>query len=243
MNKKLISACILLFFLIISVGIVSAESGDVKSIHVSATGDMPEAITVSLLCNGKIVDSATLSNGNSWSTTFKVNDDGDYSIVAKDNPNYSMSVSGSEDNGFVVHSKHIGEKLAAGNDDPVKENDSSDDTVAANNVSDVNVTDDNATEDNGTDDDNAADDNGTVPGDVIDNSTDKNINKSDKDTNKSNINKTVIKNKIVKKETKKPVEKKENKTNKVKLRNTGLPLVVLVIAAFVAIFVPISRKK
>lgn len=238
MNKKLISACILLFFLIISVGIVSAESGDVKSIHVSATGDMPEAITVSLLCNGKIVDSATLSNGNSWSTTFKVNDDGDYSIVAKDNPNYSMSVSGSEDNGFVVHSKHIGEKLAAGNDDPVKENDSSDDTVAANNVSDVNVTDDNATEDNGTDDDN-----GTVPGDVIDNSTDKNINKSDKDTNKSNINKTVIKNKIVKKETKKPVEKKENKTNKVKLRNTGLPLVVLVIAAFVAIFVPISRKK
>ena len=243
MNKKLISACILLFFLIISVGIVSAESGDVKSIHVSATGDMPEAITVSLLCNGKIVDSATLSNGNSWSTTFKVNDDGDYSIVAKDNPNYSMSVSGSEDNGFVVHSKHVGEKLAAGNDDPVKENDSSDDTLAVNNVSDVNVTDDNATEDNGTDDDNADDDNGAVPGDVIDNSTDKNINKSDKDTNKSNINKTVIKNKIVKKETKKPVEKKENKTNKVKLRNTGLPLVVLVIAAFVAIFVPISRKK
>lgn len=243
MNKKLISAGILLFILIISVGIVSAQGGDAKSIHVSATGDMPGSITVSLLCDGKVVDSATLSNGNSWSKTFKVNDDGHYTIVANDNPDYSMSVSGNEDNGFVVYSKHVGEKLAASNDDPVRENDSSNDDVpAANNISDVNVTDDNATDDDVADD-NGTDDNATVPGDVIDNSSDKNTNKTDKIKNNSNVNKTVYKNKIVKKETKKPAEKKENKTNKVKLRNTGLPLVVLVIAAFVAIFIPLSRKK
>lgn len=238
MNKKLISACIVLFFLIISVGIVSAEDGDVKSIQVNATGDMPDAITVSLLCDGKVVDSATLSSGNSWSTTFNVNDDGDYSVVVKDNPDYSMSVSGDRENGFVVISKHLGEKLSAGNDTPVKENDSLDNTSVVNNISDVNVTDDNATEDNGTDDSNS-----TAPNNVIGNSTDKNINKTDKDINKSIVNKNVIKNKTVKQETKKPVEKKDNKTNKVKLRNTGLPLVVLVIAAFVVIFIPISRKK
>ena len=46
---------------------------------------------------------------------------------------------------------------------------------------------------------------------------------------------------VVKKE-KKPVEK-QKKHDKAKLKHTGLPLVVLVIAAFAAIFVPITRKK
>lgn len=243
MNRKFLALCIFLLFLIISVGIVSAEDGDVKQIKVRATGDMPSTITVSLLGDGKVVDTATLSQGNSWSTTFKVNADGDYHVVANENPDYSMSVSGSADSGFVVNSKQIGEKLSENADDLIKENNSTEITPDVNTTEGTRA-DDNITEtspDVNTTEEALIDYNITV-NNLTENRT-KEINITVENKNTSDSNNINNQNKIVKKEDKKPVEKKENKTNKVKLRNTGLPLTVLVIAAFAAIFIPITRRK
>lgn len=244
MNRKFLALCIFLLFLIISVGIVSAENEDVKQIKVRATGDMPSTITVSLLCDGKVVDTATLSQGNSWSTTFKVNADGDYRVVANENPDYSMSVSGSADSGFVVNSKQISaEKLSENADDLIKENNSTEITPDVN-TTEATQADDNITEtspDVNTAEETPIDLNITV-NNLTENRTNE-INITVENKNTSDSNNINVQNKIVKKEDKKPVEKKENKTNKVKLRNTGLPLTVLVIAAFAAIFIPITRRK
>ena len=231
MNRKIFIIGILAFFLVMCAGAVSAQS-----INVQVAGDMPDQVKVSLLCDGKVVDTATLSSANSWSAKFNVDDDGSYSLTAKDTQDYSFSVSGSAESGFVVNSKSIADdSLKASDDSPVEESDLTDETQAAEdndeyveavevndtdvdkNITDENSTDDNSTDDNSTDD-NSTDDNSTGDN-ATDNSTD---NSTSGGSGKGNgtvaqINGTP---KVVKEEIKKPV--KENpvkKNNTVKKQN------------------------
>lgn len=238
MNKKLFAIGIFALFLVVSIGVVSAQT-----INVQLSGDVPDQVSVSLLCDGNVVETVKLGSANP-ATTFDVDGNGSYSVVAKGSSDYSFSVSGSADNGFIINSKHVGgEKLPATDDNQQKENKSVDDTQLVENstidkvAADVNDTVvGNASDDNSTD---VVD--GTVAGNASGDNTTGEVEVNT--TSTSDANKIVTQNKVVKKENQKPVEKKENKTTKVRLLNTGLPLMVLVIALFAVIFIPINRRK
>lgn len=236
MNKKTIAIGILAFFLIMSVGAVSAQSIDVK-----VTGDMPDAVKVSLIRDGNVVDTATLSQANSWKTTFTV-DDGNYQLKVSDDSDYSLSVSGNDENGFVVNSKLIsGDVLGANEDTQLEEDATGQDNGNAEPTGEVNANDPSSNENDPSEinepneDDNATEDD--------DNATEEDVNEtSDEGVVVTDGNNVDTPDKVVKKE-KKPVVKKQDKAHKAKLKHTGLPLVVLVIAAFAAIFIPLTRRK
>lgn len=240
LNKKIFAVSVVALFLIVSIGAVSAE----KSIDVKATGDLPGKVTVSLMCDGKVVETASLNSGNSWKTTFTIDDDGNYSVVVSGDSDYSFSLSGNAEKGFVVNSKQL-EVLGAA-DSQLEEDDSADGQLevlgAAEDVQlgiEGNDTDNNDTNDTDTNDTDDIDDtnvtediNETVPDGVYDDPILDGVDA---------LGDSEAPDKDVKKD--KPVVKKENKTHQAKLRHTGFPLVVLVVAVFAAIFIPINRKK
>lgn len=245
--KKIFAILIIAIFLITSLGIISATE-DSNLISVNAVGDdLPNQIKVSLLCDDKVVDTATLSSANSWNATFKVDGDGDYKIKTEEISDYSLSVKGDASKGFVITSKLLNQDvLGAAEDD-----DSNDDLSMANNASgeDDSSSDDlmaatNNTSSNGTvaATGNSSSNNGT---NSSGNSTDDNSTDDDSTDDNATSKKTVTKKKVTKKTVtkkvkQKPVKKPKKETKKYK---TGLPFVVLVVAAMVAIFVPFARKK
>ena len=231
MNKKFLMLCIAAIFLIMSVSAIPAQNDDLQSIQVKATGDLPDQITVSLVCNGDVVDTASLNSDNSWKTTFKISGDENYQIVAKDNGDYSFSVNGNVYDGFVVNSKLVNSEVLGVSDDTLLGEDD-DDINITNSTNGVN---NNETINNETDDDSdddSIDDMGDeIADDVSDGDAVGSTNQQKTDTPKKDV-----------KDDKQPV-KKENKTHQAKLKNTGLPIVVLVIVSIIVAFIPFNRKK
>ena len=188
---------------------------------------------------------------NSWKTTFKVDDDGDYQVKEVISDDYSTKITGNPKDGFVITNTLVKEDvLGAGGDNPA--DDVSDDKLAdgeGSNPSDGGsnpITSDQPADqqsngtgnstNNETSDDNSTDET-TGDESTDDDSTDDDSGDDDATTTKTTTTKTTT-TKVVKKDDKKP----EN-TTKTKKNNTGFPIIVLVIAVFVAAFIPFSRKK
>lgn len=237
MNKRIFAIFSIAIFLIVSIGIISAAdtqddlSADADTVSNSKvipvkivwddaakTGARPASVTVNLIKDGAVVDTVTLSESNSWSATFKAQSaDGSFKVTQSGSlVDYSVSISGSVDNGFVIVNQIKADALGASeNEVPIAENASGD-----SNATDDQVSNDTA-ETNATDSDsNATDGNSTVD------------NKTDNTPAKKPVSKEQIKQVV------KPIN-----VTKTQLRNTGIPLLVLVVVAFAAVFVPFSRNK
>ncbi|WP_406534839.1 Cna B-type domain-containing protein [Methanobrevibacter sp.] len=252
MNKKLFTVLFIAVFLMASISFVSAADNiPVKVIWDDANqaNERPDEITVNLLCDGKVVDTAKLNAFNSWKTTFKgLNDDGNYEVkVASKVSNYSTQVRGSAESGFVITGKIIAETLGSSAEDASLENIDEtpvgDDTTtgqtdnnaaepAENNATDKNATDKNATDGTATNEtdteNNTTDDETTDGADVASNTPTVDKQSPTKDNNK-NV---------------KQVKKNDNKTVKPKHGpTTGIPIAGLVLVLFAVAFVPFSRKK
>ncbi len=226
MNKKIFAILFISIFLIAFIGFVSAadEGGDNVSNPISVkivwndngqTSDRPSQVTVNLLKDGTVVESVSLMDSNSWSSTFKTqNDGGNYKIVVRDDiSSYSVSSNGNANSGFVIS--------AVLKETPLKASDENDSVMKAsggdNETGDVaNDTNNNTNYNTNNDTDNS---NSTA------NNTSKDVSN---DTKK-------VKNDV------KPVKKE--KPHKTKLRNTGIPIAVLCLVSMVVAFIPFRYKK
>lgn len=227
-NKKLFTILFIAVFLIASVGFVSATE-DSKDISVKIMWDdannaaRPDSITVNLIQDGKVVDKATLSEQNSWKTTFNVQDDGTYKVeIDNDLNDYSTKITENDQNSFIITNKLVKDSVLGSSVDEIV---SDDDTPAADNE-------DNNVADDGQDD--AADDNETSNDNATDDDNDTNT------TGGSDDDSPLVDSALEKQVTKKVVKKYKTKA---KLKNTGLPIAGLVLVAFGAAFVPFARKK
>ena len=78
----------------------------------NAAKKRPEAITVELLKDKKVIESVTLSPNTAWTHTFTdLQKDGKYSVREKSVSNYKASYSGDAKNGFVITNTYTGGKL------------------------------------------------------------------------------------------------------------------------------------
>ena len=233
MSKKLFAILGILLVLVVSVGVISAEENanddtqvENSKVKVSVswnddgnTDNRPSSISVTIKSGGNVIGTLTLSQANGWQDSLSATG-GDYSISIDDVASYSKEISQNGDSFNVVYSND-GQDV-----DDTPENDTDDD-------SDI-VDDDNSTDD---DDSDIVDD---------DNSTDDDDGDSDlKGTNGNddslNVDKNApLKNKIVKQNK---VLKQNNNVTKKQLRQTGLPIAVLVLVLIVVALVPISRRK
>ncbi len=280
MYKKLFAILIIATFLIVSVGVISAaeDSIPVKIVWDGNSNDRPSSVTVNLIEDGVVVDSAQLSSGNGWKTTFKVDDDGHYQVTVESGSDYLSRVYGNAKSGFVIKSHVIKSDVLSNDDDSSSDKSTSSDSDSSktdapasdkrlsdsdNSVSDIGThingsspltaddsngtKDDNSTSDdtNGTDDANSTDDstdNSTDDSKSSDDSKDKSTKKDSKTTTKTTktteTTKIASSTKIIKQDKKKP----EN-TTKSKMNHTGFPILVLIIAVFAAIFIPLNRKR
>lgn len=237
MNKKLFTIFLVAIFLLACIGFASAEdtSGEenstVQKISVKIkwnddgqTSQRPDSITVNLIKDGKIVDKETLSPSNSWSATFEVEDEGSYSVNESELSNYSVSIKGSASEGFVITNTFNSDVLGASQDNTsenttlgVAENETL--TGAENETA------------SGTDDGNNASED-----------TPKNTTATgEEDKNTTTVTKKQDSSKNVKQEPKKE-DKKPNVT-KNDLRNTGIPIIVLVLIVIVIAVVLFTRKN
>ena len=283
MNKKILIIMFVAIFLITSVGAISAAKDSIPvKIVWNDVDDQPDFVIVELIKDGKVVDTAKLTAGNSWKTVFKVTDDGKYDVKEKISDDYSYKVSGNAKGGFVIHNKMVENAVKDDSDDVLgasaeepaadvtpadgnRSSDADDEVLSAedgNGSSDAagdamaiaedgiladgngtNGTDSNST-DNSTDDSNSTDnstDDSTDDTPTVGTTKDKSSKDKTKDekttkTKTKTTTTTTITTKIIN-QTKKPV----NAT--IDHKNTGFPIVVLIIALFVAIFIPLSRKK
>ena len=232
MNKKLFTILIVAVFLLTSVSIISAaetsddESDSSQEISVRIewndtghTNERPNSVIVSLLKDGKVIETKKLNASNSWSTTFTVDGDRSFSVNESKITGYSVSTKGDASNGFVITNTIKTIKLGVAADDDsneennttsAEENETQNETTNAT-IKKVNITEDNGTEDNVTEKDNTT----TI---VIE---------------KQNTTK------IVKKQPK----KSDNPEPKINLRNAGIPILILIVVAFIAVFVSYTRKK
>lgn len=248
MEKKLF-AILVAVFLIASVSFISAAdtSNDIGASHDikveikwednNQTSERPDSVTVDLIKNGKVVDTKTLNSSNSWSATFNVQDDGSYSVKQTNNfSNYSVSTIGDEHNGFMIINTLKSDVLGTS-----KDNQENTTNLSAENE-EIIIKNDNTTY------------NKTI---TNNNNTDENTTDNTTNTTKGSItNNSVIKKgnniTLTKKDTKIVVSEHEDSTKNVKkpknetknnLRNTGIPVIILVIAVFVVAFVPFKREK
>lgn len=224
------------------------------------TGARPDSVKVNLVMDGVVVDEVTLSESNSWSATFKVQSgDGTFKVTQSGNiGDYSVSTSGNADNGFIIVNKVKADVLGASEDETPLAEDTSDDakdveesTPDDDVIGDENGTETNSTEeesdsgdDNATDEETASDDANTTEEETASDGA----NATDVETTSAGSTEKVIdtptKNPVTKEKVKKVIKPlKKNNVTKEKLKNTGIPLMVLVVAVFTAIFVPISGRK
>ena len=236
------------------------------------TGARPDSVKVNLVKDGVVVDEVTLSESNSWSATFKAQSgDGTFKVTQSGNiGDYSVSTSGNADNGFIIVNKVKADVLGASEDETPLAEDTSDDakdvegsTPDDDVIGDENDTETNSTEeesdssdDNATDEETASDDANTTEEETASddaNTTEEETasdgaNATDVETTSAGPTEKVIdtptKNPVTKEKVKKVIKPlKKNNVTKEKLKNTGIPLMVLVVAVFTAIFVPISGRK
>lgn len=224
------------------------------------TGARPDSVKVNLVKDGVVVDEVTLSESNSWSATFKAQSgDGTFKVTQSGNiGDYSVSTSGNADNGFIIVNKVKADVLGASEDETPLAEDTSDDakdvegsTPDDDVIGDENDTETNSTEeesdssdDNATDEETASDDANTTEEETASDGA----NATDLETLSIGPPEKVIdtptKNPVTKEKVKKVIKPlKKNNVTKEKLKNTGIPLMVLVVAVFTAIFVPISGRK
>ena len=250
MSKKIFVLLFVAVFLIASIGFISAEdsaddavesSDNLKNITVKKVWDdkgfesqRPNSVQVELYVGGKLVDRINLNSSDNWKAIFKnVEVSGDVKVVELNrSSDYKISYDGNVDEGFVITSKIA--KNATKDDVLGKSNDS--DKLADNNTSQKQ----NTTENNNTKVQNAsADDNKTENKTIynITNETDIEINNT---TTIKNVNKTVNKTVVVNEEKAPP---KKPPANLIDLRNTGLPILFLVIVVIGAVFFSLRRKK
>lgn len=250
MNKKIFVLLFVAVFLIASIGFISAEdsaddavgsSDNLKNITVKKIWDdkgfesqRPDSVQVELYVGGKLVDKVKLNSSDNWKAIFKnVDVSGEVKVVELNrSSDYKISYDGNVEDGFVITSKIA--KNATKDDVLGKSNDS--DKLADNNTSQKQ----NTTENNNTKVQNAsADDNKTENITIynITNETDIEINNT---TTIKNVNKTVNKTVVVNEEKAPP---KKPPANLIDLRNTGLPILFLVIVAIGAVFFSLRRKK
>lgn len=252
MFKKLLVIFIVLLFLITSISVISAADDSntisVKVLWEDDIAKVPDEVVVNLLKDGKIVDSAKLNDTNSWNTTFEVDDDGDYEIEEVISDDYSTKITGNAKEGFTVKNALAKQDVLGAAEDSLEESSADDNLSQAEedlaSAGDNSLLGDNSTG-NGTSNSstNSSTNNSTNNSTVIatndDNDTDSNDDDDDSDEKTTTtITTTTTTKKVTKQDDKKP----EN-TTKTKNNNTGFPIIVLVIAVFVAIFVPLSRKK
>ena len=250
MSKKIFVLLFVAVFLIASIGFISAEdsaddavgsSDNLKNITVKKIWDdkgfesqRPDSVQVELYVGGKLVDRINLNSSDNWKATFKnVDVSGEVKVVELNrSSDYKISYDGNVEDGFVITSKIA--KNATKDDVLGKSNDS--DKLADNNTSQKQ----NTTENNNTKVQNAsADDNKTENKTIynITNETDIEINNT---TTIKNVNKTVNKTVVVNEEKAPP---KKPPANLIDLRNTGLPILFLVIVVIGAVFFSLRRKK
>ena len=60
-----------------------------------------------MIKDGKVIDTAELNESNSWKTTFKVDDDGDYKVNESEISGYDTEISGNANRGFVIKNSII----------------------------------------------------------------------------------------------------------------------------------------
>lgn len=251
MNKKLITIFLLAALLIVSLGVISAADNDKsQSISVSIkwndnghSNARPDSVVVNLIKNDNIIENKTLNKENSWSATFNVDGDGSYSVSEDAPSNYSVSKSGSVSRGFVITNTYKADVLSAKENDKPLNN-----TETAELIGDENNTGENDTVIENNTDTNSSDENNTKTTDneTVDNTTPPQY---DGDTvQELEISSKIEKSKEVKKDVKKE-DKEKKKPPKPKnvtqnpLKNTGIPAVILVVAVFVAAFIPYRRNK
>ena len=256
MNKKFLMIFLVAAFLVASLGVISAANDSdcisVKIVWDDNVKDIPDSVTVNLMKDGKVVDSAKLSEKNSWKVNFTVDEDGNYQVQEVISSDYSININGNAQKGFIITNALIeNDVLGAGDDETPLEDASDNDQLADDNESElIGANNDTATgANNGTGNgtngtaggannatgngtDNSTDTNSTIP----DDNEDSDDNSDDKTTTKTTTTtKTVVK-KVPKEVKKKPADTE-------KLKKTGFPLVVLIIAIIVAIFIPFARKR
>ena len=223
----------ILLVLVVSVGVISAEENanddtqvENSKVKVSVswnddgnTDNRPSSISVTIKSGGNVIGTLTLSQANGWQDSLSATG-GDYSISIDDVASYSKEISQNGDSFNVVYSND-GQDV-----DDTPENDTDDD-------SDI-VDDDNSTDDDDSDivdDDNSTDDD----------DGDSDLNGTNGNDDSLNVDKNApLKNKIVKQNK---VLKQNNNVTKKQLRQTGLPIAVLVLVLIVVALVPISRRK
>ena len=233
MSKKLFAILGILLVLVVSVGVISAEENanddtqvENSKVKVSVswnddgnTDNRPSSISVTIKSGGNVIGTLTLSQANGWQDSLSATG-GDYSISIDDVALYSKEISQNGDSFNVVYSND-GQDV-----DDTPENDTDDD-------SDI-VDDDNSTDDDDSDivdDDNSTDDD----------DGDSDLNGTNGNDDSLNVDKNApLKNKIVKQNK---VLKQNNNVTKKQLRQTGLPIAVLVLVLIVVALVPISRRK
>lgn len=233
MSKKLFAILGILLVLVVSVGVISAEENanddtqvENSKVKVSVswnddgnTDNRPSSISVTIKSGGNVIGTLTLSQANGWQDSLSATG-GDYCISIDDVASYSKEISQNGDSFNVVYSND-GQDV-----DDTPENDTDDD-------SDI-VDDDNSTDDDDSDildDDNSTDDD----------DGDSDLNGTNGNDDSLNVDKNApLKNKIVKQNK---VLKQNNNVTKKQLRQTGLPIAVLVLVLIVVALVPISRRK
>ena len=233
MSKKLFAILGILLVLVVSVGVISAEENanddtqvENSKVKVSVswnddgnTDNRPSSISVTIKSGGNVIGTLTLSQANGWQDSLSATG-GDYSISIDDVASYSKEISQNGDSFNVVYSND-GQDV-----DDTPENDTDDD-------SDI-VDDDNSTDND--DSDIVGDDNSTD-----DDDGDSDLNGTNGNDDSLNVDKNApLKNKIVKQNK---VLKQNNNVTKKQLRQTGLPIAVLVLVLIVVALVPISRRK
>lgn len=228
-----------------SVGAISAsDSISVKVVWEGDSHAVPDNVIVNLLKNGHVVDSAKLNASNNWRTTFEVDDDdGDYDVKEVQSSDFSSSVKGSADEGFVIKNTLVRDVLKSDANNSNTNGNSSDRGQKLNDV--LKAAGDNET-DNATDNSTSnATDNSTGNASANTNGGSKDTStKTSKDTtqNGNKPKSTVTTTTITKTYINEPDDNNTNTTKSTPIE-TGLPIIVLFAAVFVAAFIPIFRKR
>ena len=219
MSKKLFAILGILLVLVVSVGVISAEE--------NANDDTQ-------------VENSKVKVSISW------NDDGNtdnrpssISVTIKSGGNVIGTLTLSQANGWQDSLSATGEDYSIYIDDvasyskEISQNGDSFNVVYSNDGQDVDDTPENDTDDDSdiVDDDNSTDDD----------DGDSDLNGTNGNDDSLNVDKNApLKNKIVKQNK---VLKQNNNVTKKQLRQTGLPIAVLVLVLIVVALVPISRRK
>ena len=242
MNKKIFAIILVSIFLLSAISFVSAQgtsdSGNIVSKSFSVKIDWkdanqndtrPDSITVNLMKNGEIISTKELKKDNSWSATFDVAEEGNFSVKQVSNlSNYNMSVNNNSNNEFVI-TYTLKDNASGEMQEDTSENTNEIPSIVIE-ESEVNNTNASDNETNSTD--NSTDDNSTNKN-ITNNTTN---NTTDNNNTENNTNSTVNNNDVIK-NTPKPVHKEDKKPiiTKNKLLKVGIPVAILIVAILTAV--------